>query len=246
MITSRGLSGARSERRSHANRIIDDGGDGRSGSNRFARSGGDPLCERRYNLFEFRLLDQRNRLARLNPLDQPLFELRPSLALSFHEQREDFDLATHLDAMLVEQLVILEEADRFCPNPPSDAGFFKGFARGRFCRPQALDRPTFRNDPAFGTPRGDKEDFERGVWREPIGKSGVLDAKRRLDLPLSWLSANLTSPDSPASPATFWRLATQRIGGKDICMSAEPFYPSDDGSIIMCEAVSSVTRVNPR
>jgi hypothetical protein len=147
-------------------------------------------------------------------LDQPLFELRPSLALPFHEQREDFDLATHLDARLVEQLVILEEADRFCPNPPSDAGFFKGFARGRFCRPQALDRPPLRNDPAFGAPRGDKEDFERGVWREPIGKRGVLDAKRRLDLPFAWLAANLTSPDSPASPATFWRLATQRIGGK--------------------------------
>ena len=39
-------------------RIIDDGGDGRSGWNRFARGGGDPLGERRYNLFEFRLLDQ--------------------------------------------------------------------------------------------------------------------------------------------------------------------------------------------
>jgi hypothetical protein len=81
-------------------RIIDDGGDGRSGRDRSARDGGDPLCERRYNLFEFRLLDQRSRLARLNPLDQPLFELRPSLALSFHKQREDFDLATHLDTVL--------------------------------------------------------------------------------------------------------------------------------------------------
>jgi hypothetical protein len=144
----------------------------------------------------------------------PLFELRPSLALSFHEQRKDFDLATHLDAVLVKQLVILEEADRFCPNPPSDSSFFKGFARGRFCRPQALDRPTLRNDPAFGTPRGDNEDFKRGVWREPIGKRGVLDAKRRPDLPFAWLPGNLASPDSPASPATFWRLATQRIGGK--------------------------------
>ena len=56
------------------------------------------------------------------------------LALSFHEQRKDFDLATHLDAVLVKQLVILEQADRFCPDPPSDSGFFEGFARGRFCR----------------------------------------------------------------------------------------------------------------
>jgi hypothetical protein len=195
-------------------RITDDGVDARSGWNCFARGGGDPLGERRYNLFEFRLLDQRNRPARLNPLDQPLFELRPSLALSFNEQRKDFDLATHLDAVLVKQLVILEEPDRFRPNSPSDSGFFKGFARGRFCRPQALDRPTLRNDPAFGTPRGDKEDFKRGVWREPIGKRGVLDAKRRPDLPFAWLAGNLASPDSPASPATFWRLATQRTGGK--------------------------------
>ena len=180
-------------------RIIDDGGDGRSGWNRFARGGGDPLCERRYNLFEFRLLEQRNRLARLNPLDQPLFELRPSRALSFHEQREDFDLATHLDAVLVEQLVVSEEADRFRPNLPSDAGFLKGFARGRFCRPQPLDRPTLRNDPAFGTPRGDKEDFQRRVGREPIGECAVLNAKRRLDPPFAWLAGNLASPDSPAS-----------------------------------------------
>ncbi len=195
-------------------RIIDDGGDGRSGRNRVARCGGDPLCERRHQLFELSLLDQRDRLRRLNPLDKPLFEFGPGLALSFHEQRKNFDLATHLDAALVEQLVVSEEADRFRPNLPSDAGFLKGFARGRFCRPQPLDRPTLRNDPAFGTPRGDKEDFQRRVGREPVGERAVLDAKRRLDPPFAWLAANLTSPESPASPATFWRLATQRIGGK--------------------------------
>ena len=187
--------------------IIDGGGEGRSRWNCFARGGGDALGERGYNPFEFRLLDQRNRPARLDPLDQPLFELRPSVTLSLHEQRKDFDLATHLDAVLVKELVILEEADRFCPNPPSDSGFFEGFARGRFCRSQALDRPTLRNDPAFGTPRGDKEDFERRVSREPIGKRGVLDAKRRPDLPFGWLAANLMSPDSRASPATLGGVA---------------------------------------
>jgi hypothetical protein len=199
--------------------VVDGGVEGRSRWNRFARGGGDALGG--YNPFEFRLLDQRNRPARLDPLDQLLFELRPSVTLSFHEQRKDFDLATHRDAVLVKELVILEEADRFCPNPPSDSGFFEGFARGRFCRSQALDRPTLRNDPAFGAPRGDKEDFQRGVWREPIGKRGVLDAKRPPDLSLAWLAANLKSPDSPASPATFWRLASQRIGG-DCSPAPEP------------------------
>ena len=82
-------------------RIIDDGdGDGRSGwraheahsiGNRFARGCGDPLCEHRHELFEFRALDQRNRLAWLDPLNQPLFELRPVFALSFDQQREDLD-----------------------------------------------------------------------------------------------------------------------------------------------------------
>ncbi len=187
-------------------RIFDDGGEGRSGWNRFARGGGDPLGEALHNLFEFRLLDQRYRCARLNPLDQPLFDLRPSLILSLHEQGKDLDLATHLDALLV-KLLIPVEADRFCPNPPSDSGFLEGFARGRFCRSQALDRPTLRNDPPFGAPRGDKEDFERRVSREPIGKRGVLDAKRRPDLPFGWLAADLTSPDSPASPATLGGVA---------------------------------------
>ena len=80
--------------------------------------------------------------------------------------------------------------------PSPDSGFFKGFARGRFCRPQALDRPTLRNDPPFGAPRGHKEDFEGRVWREPIRKRGVLDAKRRPELSFAWVAANLTSPDS--------------------------------------------------
>jgi hypothetical protein len=41
-------------------------------------------------------------------LNQPLIEFRPGLALSFHEQRKNFDLATHLNAVLVEQLVVFE------------------------------------------------------------------------------------------------------------------------------------------
>ena len=46
-----------------------DGHEFASSWNRFARGGGDPLGEHRYNLFEFRLLDQRNRPAQLDPLD---------------------------------------------------------------------------------------------------------------------------------------------------------------------------------
>jgi hypothetical protein len=34
---------------------------------------------------------------------EPLFEFRPGLALSLYEQRKKFDLATHLNAVLVEQ-----------------------------------------------------------------------------------------------------------------------------------------------
>jgi hypothetical protein len=79
--------------------------------NRFARSGGDPLCERRHELFKFRLFYHRNRLVWLNPLDQSLFEFRPVFALSFHEQRKDLDLAVELDAVLVKQLLVIEEAD---------------------------------------------------------------------------------------------------------------------------------------
>ena len=36
---------------------------------------------------------------------------RPRLALPDHQQRKDLDLATHLKAVLVEQLVVFEEAD---------------------------------------------------------------------------------------------------------------------------------------
>jgi hypothetical protein len=59
---------------------------------------------------------------------EPLFEFRRGLALSLYEQRKKFDLATHLNAVLVEQLVVFEEADRFRPNLPSDTGFLKAWS----------------------------------------------------------------------------------------------------------------------
>jgi hypothetical protein len=110
----------------------------------------------------------------------------------------NLDLAVRLDAVLVKHLVLGEQADRFCPDLPSDAGFLEGFARGRFRRPQPLDRPTLRNDPAFGRSRGDEEDFERRCRGKPIWKRGVLDAKGRPDLAFVRFAGNRASPDSPA------------------------------------------------
>jgi hypothetical protein len=93
-------------------------------------------------------------------LDQALFKLGPGFALSFHEQGKDLDLAADRDALLSEQLLVVEEADGFRPDLPSDTRFLEGFARGRFRRSQPLYRPAFRNDPAFGSPGGYKQDFE--------------------------------------------------------------------------------------
>ena len=98
-------------------------------------------------------------------------------------------------ALLVQQLVVGEDADRFRPNLPSYASLLERFARGRFGRPQPLDRPALRNDPASGRPRGDEQDFERRGGREFVGERGVLDAQRRYDLPPFRPAGNLGAPD---------------------------------------------------
>ena len=143
-----------------------------------------------------------------------MLDLRPVLALSLDQQRIDFDLTVDLDAVLVEELIVGEDADRYLSDLAPDARSLEGFPRGRIWRLQSLDRPAFRNDPASGPPSGDEEDFERRGWRESIGKRRILDAESRLDLPFVRLAANRASPDSTAVWAAFRRLATQGVGGK--------------------------------
>ena len=68
---------------------------------------------------------------RLDPLHQPLIELGPALALSFHQQGKNLDLTFHRNTALVEQLIVIEDADRFRPGLSSNARLLEGFPRGR-------------------------------------------------------------------------------------------------------------------
>jgi len=61
-----------------------------------------------------------------------LLDLGPDLALSLDQQRIDFDHTVDLDAVLVEELVVGEDADRFRSDLAPDARSLKGFPRGRF------------------------------------------------------------------------------------------------------------------
>jgi hypothetical protein len=54
--------------------------------NGLVRRCGDALHKRGDELLEARLPDKRSRLARLDPLDRPLLELGPDLALPFDQQ----------------------------------------------------------------------------------------------------------------------------------------------------------------
>ena len=91
-------------------RIVDDDGQGsprgaEQGSRaRVARGDRKALGEGLDQLPEARLLDQHDRLGRIDPLERPLLELREDLDLPPHQQRIDLDLARRLDARFVERL----------------------------------------------------------------------------------------------------------------------------------------------
>src|ERR1700734_2016755 len=93
--------------------ILPDRGATLRSRNGLVRRCGDALHERGDELLEVRLLDKRSRLARLDPLDRPLLELRPGLALPLDQQWEDPDLAGRLHARLVERLLVGEKTQRF-------------------------------------------------------------------------------------------------------------------------------------
>jgi hypothetical protein len=154
------------------------------------RRGRDSLGERRDKFPEFRLLDQRDRLAWFDPLNRPLFELGPDLALSRDQQGKDSHFANRPDSRLVEKLVVGEESQGLPANLPPDAGLFERLARGRLRRLQPFDGPALRNDPSFRLAGRDEKEFERRVLGETVGKRAVLDADG-----LSGLSLGLSSFD---------------------------------------------------
>jgi len=104
------------------------------------------LCESRHKRFKRRLLDHRQRVGWRDPLNHALLELGPELALSCHEQGKDLDLASDANAISIEELLVGEKAERFRTDFSSDPSFLEGLACCRSRRPQAFDRPAFRND----------------------------------------------------------------------------------------------------
>src|SRR6516165_10229899 len=107
-----------------------------------------------------------------------MLDLGPGLALSLHEQRKDSDFTANPNAVLVENLVIGEKADRLGADLAPHARFFEGLASGRFRRSQAFYRPALWDDPALRLSRGDEENFEFRVTRKPIGQRARLRGPR--------------------------------------------------------------------
>jgi hypothetical protein len=163
----------------------------RSLRRRLARRDRHPLGERRYEPLESRVLDERQSFVRNDPLNHPLFNLRPGFALTLDEQWKHPDLAADLNAVPVEHLVIGKKPDRLSPDPTPHARLFESLPRRRLRWPQSFYRPALGNDPLLRLPRGDEEDFQCCVGREPIRKSAVLDTQRQLRLSLPWFSRNV-------------------------------------------------------
>ena len=93
---------------------------------RFRRS----LRKFRDQRLQFWFFDQRNGFGRFDPLGDPLLGLRPSFALPADEQGKDFYLAGYDVALLVEQLVVGEEAEGFRADLAAHAGFLECFSGG--------------------------------------------------------------------------------------------------------------------
>ena len=146
------------------------------------------LGKRRYEPLESRVLDERQSFGWNDPLNHPLFNLRPGFALMLHQQRKHADFTIYPNPVPVEHLVIGKKADRLSSDPASHARLFESLPRRRLCRLQSFYRPALRNDPLLRLPRGDEEDFQRCVGTESIRKGAVLDAQRQLRLSLAWFS----------------------------------------------------------
>ncbi len=89
-----------------------------------------PFRKRRDKPLEVRLLDQRNRLPRLDPLRDPLSELGPGRALSLYQQGIDLHFAGRLNARFVKHLLVGEDPHSLAADLPPDARLFEGFAGG--------------------------------------------------------------------------------------------------------------------
>jgi hypothetical protein len=140
---------------------------------------------------EARLFDHGNCPARFNPLCRSLLALGPNLALPFHQERIDFHLAGRIDACLIEQFVVSEEAHRLGADPSPDSGLFESFPGRRLRRSQPLYRPALGNDPPSGPTCRHQQNLERGVLAEAIGQHAVLQSDRWLGFPFSRLARNL-------------------------------------------------------
>jgi hypothetical protein len=164
------------------------------------------------SFLRFGSLDERERLARIGPLNHPLVDLGPDLALSLDQKRIDPNLASRGNAGFVERLLIGEDAKRLRADLPSDACFLERLAGRRLRRPQPLDRPSLRDDPPPRLPRRYEQNFERGLGGESIGKRAVLDADRRFRLSLR-LAGDARAPDSCDSKSEI-AVATRSARGK--------------------------------
>ena len=110
--------------------------------------------------FQLRVSNERNRLLRVNPLNDPLSELWPGRALSSNQKWENLDLAVRVVAVWADTLFVSENPDRPRADLSPYAGFFEGFARSRFRGAEPFDRPALGHNPLMRLSRCDDENFK--------------------------------------------------------------------------------------
>ncbi len=114
-------------------------------------------------------MDESRRLLGPEPLQRPLFPLRPALVLGLDPERVDAHPAGE-GAPVIEPFLIMIPADRVRRDLSLEPGLFVGLPLGGLMRLAAGHRPALRDDPAPGVPRRDQKNLDPTIR---------IDAKRQ-------------------------------------------------------------------